>query len=49
MLGALTLLVLSTILSGKGYSWADQQIAYGVLILLAVFAYGRDRRLADRI
>jgi ribose transport system permease protein len=49
VLGAITLVLLSTILLGKGYTFADQQIVYGLLILLAVGAYGRDRRLADRI
>lgn len=49
VVGALILVVLSTILVGHGYSFADQQIVYGVLILVAVFMYGRDRRLSDRI
>ena len=47
--GALTLTVLTTILVGKGYSQADQQIIFGALILLVVAGYGRDRRLRDRV
>ncbi|MFL5847054.1 MAG: ABC transporter permease [Solirubrobacteraceae bacterium] len=49
VVGALILTVLTTILVGKGYSQADQQIIFGVLILLVVAGYGRDRRLRDRI
>ena len=49
VVGALILTVLTTILVGKGYSQADQQIVFGVLILLVVAGYGRDRRLRDRV
>jgi ribose transport system permease protein len=49
VVGALILTVLTTILVGKGYDQADQQIIFGVLILLVVAGYGRDRRLRDRI
>lgn len=49
VVGALILTVLTTILVGKGYSQADQQIIFGVLILLVVAGYGRDRRLRDRV
>jgi ribose transport system permease protein len=28
---------------------SDQQIVFGVLILLVVAGYGRDRRLQDRV
>jgi len=48
-LGALVLTVLSTVLIGKGYSNADQQIIFGLLILLMVAGYGRGPRLRDRI
>jgi ribose transport system permease protein len=49
VVGALILTVLTTILVGKGYDQADQQIVFGVLILLVVAGYGRDRRLRDRV
>ncbi|MBV9417395.1 MAG: ABC transporter permease [Solirubrobacterales bacterium] len=49
VLGALVLTVLSTVLVGKGYSNADQQIIFGVLILVVVAGYGREARLRDRI
>lgn len=49
VLGAIVLTVLSTVLVGKGYSTADQQIIFGVLILLVVAGYGRDGRLRDRV
>ena len=42
VVGALILTVLTTILVGKGYDQADQQIIFGVLILLVVAGYGRD-------
>jgi ribose transport system permease protein len=49
VLGALILTELSTVLVGHGYSTADQQILSGILILIVVALYGRDRRLRDRI
>ena len=49
VVGALILTVLTTILVGKGYSQADQQIIFGALIPLVVAGYGRDRRLRDRV
>jgi ribose transport system permease protein len=49
VLGAIVLTVLSTVLVGKGYTTADQQIIFGVLILLVVAGYGRDARLRDRV
>jgi ribose transport system permease protein len=48
-IGALILTVLTTILVGNGLETADQQIIYGLLILLVVAGYGRDRRVQDRI
>jgi ribose transport system permease protein len=41
--------VLSTVLVGKGYSSADQQIVFGLLILAVVAGYGRSPRLSDRL
>jgi len=49
VLGALVLTVLSTVLVGKGYSTADQQIIFGALILVVVAGYGRGPRMRDRI
>jgi len=49
VLGCLLLIVLGTIMVGKGYDTADQQILYGLLIFVVVFFYGRDRRLGDRV
>ena len=49
MLGALLLTLLTTVLVGKGYTTADQQIIFGLLVLLVVGIYGRDRRLRDRV
>ncbi|WCB93297.1 Ribose import permease protein RbsC [Baekduia alba] len=49
VVGALILTVLTTVLVGRGLQPADQQIIFGVLILLVVAGYGRDRRLQDRV
>jgi ribose transport system permease protein len=48
-IGALFLTVLVTVLIGHGASPAQQQIAYGAIILAAVAIYGRERRLRDRV
>ena len=49
MLGALILTVITTVLVGHGASAADQQILFGVLILVFVALYGRDRRVRDLV
>jgi ribose transport system permease protein len=49
VIGALLLTVLTTILIGHGLGAAGQQIFYGLVILVVVPAYGRDRRTADRV
>jgi ribose transport system permease protein len=49
VLGCLFLTELSTVLVGKGLSTADQQIVNGLLTLLVVGLYARERRLGDRI
>ncbi|MFZ0384150.1 MAG: ABC transporter permease [Solirubrobacteraceae bacterium] len=49
VIGAIMLTVINTVLLAKGYSNADQQILFGVIILVAVTAYGREPRLRDRI
>ena len=48
-IGALILTALTTILVGRGYDSADQQIIFGLLILIVVAGYGRERRLRDRV
>lgn len=47
--GAILLVVLTTVLTGLGLRGADQSIVYGVIILLAMFFYGRQRRLRDQV
>lgn len=47
--GALLLVEITTILVGQGASSADSQIIFGLLILVVVAGYGRDRHLRDRI
>ncbi len=49
VLCALLLTVLGSVLVGKGYTNADQQIIFGVLILVVVTGYGREQRLRDRV
>jgi ribose transport system permease protein len=48
-IGALFLTVLGTVLIGHGASVALQDVIYGVIILVAVATYGRERRLRDRL
>jgi ribose transport system permease protein len=47
--GALFLTLLTTVLIGHGADQADQNILYGLAILIAVSLYGRERQLRDRI
>jgi ribose transport system permease protein len=47
--GALFLTVLTTVLIGHGASAAAQQIIYGVIILVSITIYGRQRALRDRL
>lgn len=49
VLGALVLVVLTTILVGHGLDRSGQQIMFGALILVIAAGYGRERRLRDRI
>jgi ribose transport system permease protein len=49
VVGALFLTVVSVVLVGEGAIPADQNMIYGVAILLAVALYGRERRLRDRV
>jgi ribose transport system permease protein len=48
-IGALFITVLTTVLTGHGASAPATQIVQGVIILLAITAYGRQRRLRDRL
>ncbi len=47
VVGALFLAVLNTVLLGNGASASDQQIIYGLAILISVSVYSRERRLRD--
>ena len=47
--GALFITVLTEVLIGHGASAATTQIVQGAIILLAIAAYGRQRRLRDRL
>ncbi len=49
IVGALMLTVLTTVLVGHGLTGSDQQILYGVVILVAVALYGREKNLRDRV
>jgi ribose transport system permease protein len=49
VIGALIITELNAILTAHNLSSADQQILYGVLILLVVASYGRESRLSDRV
>lgn len=49
VVGALMLTVITTVLIGHGLATSDQQILYGLIILVAMVIYGRDRRLGDRV
>jgi len=49
VLGALLLTELTTILAGEGFDEGDTRILYGLALLLVVAAYGRQRRLNERV
>ncbi|GAB3596069.1 ABC transporter permease [Microbacterium tumbae] len=49
VIGTLFLSVLMIVLIGHGADTADQQLLYGVIILLAVTLYGRQRRIRDLV
>jgi ribose transport system permease protein len=49
VIGALILTELNAILTAHNLGSADQQILYGVLILIIVASYGREARLSDRV
>jgi ribose transport system permease protein len=49
VVGALFLAVVNTVLVGHGATAPDQDILYGVVLVIAVASYGRERRLRDRV
>jgi ribose transport system permease protein len=49
VIGTLFLSVLMVVLIGHGADAADQQLLYGIVILIAVTLYGRERRLRDLV
>jgi ribose transport system permease protein len=49
VVGALFLAVLNTVLVGHGATAPDQDILYGVVLVVAVASYGRERRVRDRV
>ncbi len=49
VVGALLLTFLTTVLIGNGLPNAAQQVLYGVVILLALAVYGREKRVRDRL
>jgi ribose transport system permease protein len=49
VIGTLFLSVLMVVLIGHGADTADQQLLYGIVILIAVTVYGRQRRLRDLV
>jgi ribose transport system permease protein len=49
VLGALILTVVTYLLEAHNYSAGVQEMVYGLLIMLVVAAYGRERRIRDRV
>ena len=49
VLGALILTVVTYLLEAHNYSTGVQEMVYGVLIMIVVAAYGRERRVRDRV
>jgi ribose transport system permease protein len=49
VLGALILTVVSYLLEAHNYSAGVQEMVYGVLIMLVVAIYGRERKIRDRV
>lgn len=49
VLGALILTLITTLLIGHGAGPATQEVVFGVLILIFVGLYGRERRVRDRV
>jgi ribose transport system permease protein len=49
VIGALTLTILSTILAGMGMDDGGRRMLFGILIVVVILLYGRERRLRDRL
>jgi ribose transport system permease protein len=49
VLGALTLTIMGTILTGMGMEEGGRRVLFGALIVVVVLLYGRERRLRDRL
>jgi ribose transport system permease protein len=49
VIGALILTVVTYLLEAHNYSTGVQEMVYGALIMLVVAAYGRERRIRDRV
>jgi ribose transport system permease protein len=49
VLGALILTVVTYLLEAHNYSAGVQEMVYGLLIMVVVAAYGRERRIRDRV
>lgn len=49
MIGAILLVFLGTVILGLGFTIPDRQVMYGAIILLAMAAYGREKKLSSRI
>lgn len=49
VLGALILTVVTYLLEAHNYSTGVQEMVYGVLIMIVVAAYGRERKIRDRV
>lgn len=49
VLGALILTVVTYLLDAHNYSAGVQEMVYGLLIMIVVAAYGRERRIRDRV
>ena len=49
VVGALFVTILNLVLVGHGATQADQQIVLGIAMLLVMTAYGRQRRIRDRV
>jgi ribose transport system permease protein len=49
VLGALILTVVTYLLDAHNYSTGVQEMVYGLLIMIVVAAYGRERKIRDRV
>jgi ribose transport system permease protein len=49
VVGALFVTIVNLVLVGHGATQADQQIVLGIAMLVVMTAYGRQRRIRDRV